>query len=419
MAGDLCLVSDNVHVEAMDTDSKYSATGWYNQSLSETVLESLDFDVSDATAEDPKWLCLEGGTQQVAEEMAKKLSKQPEFNRQVTAIEADPSLGMYKLTMKNPKESAASIEQREYFAVFNSTTLGALQRMDLTKAGIPYRTKQAIRSLGYGASCKVAIKFSKAWWMMEPHNINLGGTSKTDLPLRVCVYPSYNIHDNKEESAVLLCSYTWAQDAQRIATLISSDSPNNEEDLKTVLCHNLALMHATPKKSYAEVLKTITSTYLTHHAYDWYNDRNMSGAFAYFGPGQFSEMWPEITRQNGWLFCVGEAASAHHAWIVGSLESAVRGVYQMLESLHLQNPTFKPYRDAMEWLTKDDASAHPFGPLPREMPERQKGTDRDAEKKNLPGKDIELTFTAAQVILSFLETRWEQTVAQKAELPSR
>jgi hypothetical protein len=347
--------------------------------------------------------------------MAKKLTKQPEFNKQVTAIEADANMGTYKLTLKNPKEPAAPTEQREYFTVFNSTTLGALQRMDLTKAGLPYRTKQAIRSLGYGASCKVAIKFSEAWWMVKPHNINLGGVSKTDLPLRVCVYPSYNIHDDPKKEAVLLCSYTWAQDAQRIAALISPNSPKDEEDLKTLLCQNLARLHAGPEISYEDLLKEINRTYVNHHAYDWYNDRNMSGAFAYFGPGQFSEMWPEITKQNGWLFLIGEAASAHHAWIVGALESAVRAVYQLFESLHLQNPTYNPYVAAMEWLAKDDPSAHPFGPLPREMPERQKGTPKDATRKDLPGKEFDLTFTAAQVILSFLEARWDQIEAEKAE----
>ena len=372
------------------------------------MLESLDFDVEGKTsATDTRWSCLDGGTQQVAIEMAKKLKKQPEFNTQVSAIAVDKEHGTLKLSTKRTDGSRLR-EQREYFAVFNSTTLGALQRMDLTEAGLLYGTKQAIRSLSYGASCKVGMKFKTAWWMKEPHNINLGGIAKTDLPLRVCVYPSYNVLDDKDKSAVLLCSYTWAQDAQRIGSLISPDSPDNEEDLKEVLFHNLALLHSIKdnKDSYNEVLDKIKEQYITHHAYDWYNDNNQSGAFAYFGPGQFSSMWPEITKQNGWLFFIGEAASAHHAWIVGALESSVRAVYQMLESLHLQDqdPQYTAYTDAMELLEKDDKSSWPFGPLPKEMPERQKGAAKDDDTRtNVPEKDKDLTFTAAQTILSFLE----------------
>ena len=160
--------------------------------------------------------------------------------------------------------------------------------MDLTKAGLLYGTKQAIRSLGYGASCKVGMKFKTCWWAESPFNIIKGGVAKTDLPLRVCVYPSYNIG---EDPAVLLCSYTWAQDAQRIGTLISEDSPRKESELKQLLFHNLALLHADDtvaageKYSYAWMMNHLSEQYVTHYAYDWYADNTMFGAFVYFGPG--------------------------------------------------------------------------------------------------------------------------------------
>ncbi|KAF2803940.1 uncharacterized protein BDZ99DRAFT_511735 [Mytilinidion resinicola] len=391
------------------------ATGWYNQSLAETVLEGLDFGIEEPTSIDnTKWLCVEGGTQKVARLMADKLVKKPELNRQVTKISTDPK-GTITLTIKHADEPSAPTETRDYFAVFNSTTLGALQRMDLKDAGLRYGTKQAIRSLGYGASCKVGMKFKKAWWMKEPHNINKGGIAKTDRPTRVCVYPSYNINDDYDKPAVLLCSYTWAQDAQRIGTLISNPTNSKHEtELKELLLNDLALLHSTPD-TYKALRAELEELYDDHHAWDWYNDPNMSGAFAYFGPGQFSNMWPEIIQQNGWLFLVGEAASAHHAWIVGALESAIRGVYQMLDALLLQNPEYEPYRDAMKLLQdpyiEDDL---PFGPLPLEIPKRQAGEDRKAPKTDVPEKGVSLTFTSAQVLLSFLEKTVEEAEAKVA-----
>lgn len=341
--------------------------------------------------------------------MADKLKRsKPQFHRQVTAIKTDLEEGSIGLKIKHTDYPDHITEERKYFAVFNSTTLGALQRMDLTQADLNYGTKQAIRSLGYGASCKVGMKFKTAWWMKEPLNINRGGIGKTDLPLRVCVYPSYSVGDEKCEPAVLLCSYTWAQDAQRIGSLISSTSPTGENELKEVLFHNLALLHASDKLPYEKLLAIIKDQYITHHAYDWYHDPNMSGAFAYFGPGQFSDMWSQIIKPNGWLFLIGEAASAHHAWIVGALESSVRAVYQLLEQLELtqkHNPNFKGYSEAMK-LLKDPSAEEaklPFVGLPREMPIRQSGTEKGSELQDTPEKDVDLSFVAAQCIESFFE----------------
>ena len=224
---------------------------------------------------------------------------------------------------------------RNYAAVFNSTTLASMQRIDLTDAVLNYGTKLAIRSLRYGPSCKVGIKFKKAWWV-EDFGI-VGGVGKTDLPLRMCVYPSYNYADTGD--AVLLCSYLWGQDAQRLGALISKQSPEAEEQLKEVLFHDLALLHAKQKDGkkdeevYQNLLKKIRSSYITHHAYDWNVDEYTAGAFAHFAPGQFSKLYPDLITPSagGKLFIIGEAASKHHAWVVGALESAVRGVYQLLQ----------------------------------------------------------------------------------------
>ena len=66
--------------------------------------------------------------------------------------------------------------------------------------------------------------------------ISEGGVAKTDLPLRVCVYPSYNLKDyipgKIEKPGVLLCSYTWSQEAQRVASLINRDSPEGETEFE-------------------------------------------------------------------------------------------------------------------------------------------------------------------------------------------
>lgn len=252
------------------------------------MLEELDFTLHG----DQKFWCIDGGAQEIAKKMRKKIedgNKEPiQFHSQVTKINANVKDRGDKdkyvpitLTIKtNAPDKEPDTRTEDYFAVFNSTTLGAFERMELQDAGLLWGTKQAIRALGYGASCKVAIKFSRPWWQVEPFNINLGGVSRTGLPLRVCVYPSYNIPSaegddwNPNGPSVLLCSYSWGQDAQKIGSLISRDSPNGEEQLKSVLLHNLALLHANEEKPYDELLSELENDYVTHHAWDWYHDDN-------------------------------------------------------------------------------------------------------------------------------------------------
>jgi hypothetical protein len=160
--------------------------------------------------------------------MAHNIKKPVQFNNQVVAINANvedhtkspqdyvPLTLSINTTCPGSKE-VISTRTEEYLAVFNSTTLVAMQRMDRQNAGLLWGTKQAIRALGYGASCKVAIKFKAPWWQLEPYNINMGSLACTDLPLRVCVYPSYNIEKlegeerwqhSRNQPSVLLCSYT-------------------------------------------------------------------------------------------------------------------------------------------------------------------------------------------------------------------
>ena len=309
-----------------------------------------------------------------------------QFKSPVTLIKRDYKIKGHndmEIRVGPAKENEADEDRRRYAAVFNSTTLASMQRMDLTDAVLNYGTKLAIRALRYGVSCKVGIKFKSPWWI-EHFEINKGGVAQTDLPLRVCVYPSYNIKDSIKKDAVLLVSYTWGQDAQRFSALISKktkdivtqdESSDADKELKEMLIHNLALLHCPQKdglkdeKEYLKLYKIIKGEYLEHHAYDWGADPFMSGAFAHFGPGQFSKMYSDIITPSagGKLFIIGEAASKHHAWVVGALESAVRGVYQFL--MRYQGANKLEVEEAIKWLQSSKNS--PYGPVPYEEENRE------------------------------------------------
>jgi len=320
------------------------------------VLEYLDFDPV------ARWWCVEGGTTEIATKMQATIKEQNaiQFGKSVTAISYNNS-NPQNLQVDVTVDGEASV--RTYDAVFNSAPLGAMQHMQLEGLNLEWGMKSAIRSLGYGASCKVGIRFDTMWWM-DPNGLAItqGGQAKTDLPIRCCVYPSYNIYDPQTGPGVLLVSYTWSAEAERIGALINRGSPDHEEPLKDLLFHDLARLHAKSgdDDDYQRLHKLISDSYLDHFAYNWYQNPRTVGAFAWFGPQQFSNYYNNLTASAGKYMVIGEAASAHHAWVVGALESAVRGVYQFL-----CNSTDSAAQDVAKDYELGKIPG-PFGPLPSE-----------------------------------------------------
>ena len=135
--------------------------------------------------EDPNnCICIEGGTEQLVTALITKLEPKK--------VDKDKVLNKAVLKMKLDRERSSDDKivvevkgeqkPRFYNAVINTTTLAALQKMDLSEMELPYGLKAAIRSLRYDTSTKVGMKFNYPWWIKD-FKIK-GGLGKTDLPLR-------------------------------------------------------------------------------------------------------------------------------------------------------------------------------------------------------------------------------------------
>ncbi|KAF2715940.1 FAD-linked reductase [Polychaeton citri CBS 116435] len=210
---------------------------------------------------------------------------------------------------------------------------------------------QAVRSLHYASCCKIGVRFRTAWWRQAPFHINHGGQASTHMPIRLCIYPSYGLDRSASEPAVLLCSYTWAQDAQRMASLRSHTADN----VRDLLMHNLALLHATADVAYADVLGMLHREYVTYAIFDWESDPFTGGGAAYFEPGQFSYMLSELWQANDGFFIIGEATSWQHAWVQGALDSAAAGIHQMMRWLVDRHPEQLQYAKALDLLESENA----------------------------------------------------------------
>lgn len=315
-------------METMNT-----STNLFDQAFSESVMDSLDFDYPGGPH---KWFCINGGTTLLTNAMSDRVRFKPETKKRVENISID---------LKSKEEGNMSVKCADetdprsgYCTVFATPALGCLARMDLRSLELHPSQKDAIRSLHYDDSVKVALKFDHPWWI-ETCGIVKGGVASTDLPLRTCVYPSYNLED-RGKPAVLLASYTWSQDANRMGSLVNDI---NKNELVELILRDLARLHARDM-TYDSIKRSFTGIY---NAYSWSHDPTTAGAFALFGPGQFRNLYPYLSRPaaDSKFHIVGEAASTHHAWIVGALDSAYAAVYRFLKRFDLQ--------DAIDTLKKE------------------------------------------------------------------
>ncbi|ETW75055.1 hypothetical protein HETIRDRAFT_456507 [Heterobasidion irregulare TC 32-1] len=270
------------YLEIFDT-----GTGFYDLALSEIVLDFLDFEYDG----DEMWYCIQGDASVIANAMAQKLPEGKIFNgKRVTAIAPTTSRDQ---------------PPRTYSHVISTISLSCLRMVDTSHCKFSWGLQTAIRSLHYATSTKVTIKFNERWWERMGQ---VGGVSNTDRPTRAVVYPSYGIGGT---DATMIVSYTWAQDVSRFSPF--SGNRDSEKAPLDVISRDLADMHGT--KDHND-LRNLVSDH---------------GAFAHFGPGQFSQLYPQVTKPaaNGKLHFAGEATSVYHGWVVSALNSAARAIYEL------------------------------------------------------------------------------------------
>ena len=266
-----------------------------------------------------------GGAEVISTAMAQTLlpDAQPILNKRVINISPATSMaGGINVLVEG------ETNPRPYGHVISTVPLSCLRMVDVDSCNLSYALKTAIRTLHYDASVKVGIKFTDRWW--EP--LHKGGSSSTDRPTRVVVYPSYGIGGS---DATMLCSYAWSQDAMRLGALVHGPDSPSEKILVELVIQDLAVMHGIP-------YKTLKEKVVDYHAFNWYgnefscgesfatflfprlfctlgnsslNRGCLTGAFALFGPGQFSNVYQEVTQPaaGGLLHFAGEATSVHHA----------------------------------------------------------------------------------------------------------
>lgn len=344
-------------IDWLETFDKSS--GWYDRALSETVLEAIAFGVAPGMPA-PDWKCIDHGTstlpnmalQRIRDE-SKSVPNMPEqpiiMQAPITAIRAsDPSDKLSPLVV------TAGGKDYTYSHVISTVPLPNFSFIDTSSLNVSVMQRNAIRQLQYGPSIKVGILFKTAWW--KELGQKPGGQSFTDLPVRTIVYPSYDEKD--QSSRVLIASYCWTNDAERLGNIIDN---NVDGILIDVVLRDLAVVHKID-------VDDLKKEYINHHAWNWNHDAWTGGAFAFFGPGQYEYFYDALNAPaaDGRLQWAGELLSVRHAWIVGALDSAWAAVLRYLILINARYDKFKFFFDNwganLEWDDGRDRFDSPNGP---------------------------------------------------------
>lgn len=176
--------------------------------------------------------------------------------------------------------TAGNENPHTYDLVISTLPLSCLRIVDLSGCKLQFPQTNAMRRLSYGPSVKVGILFKTAWWnkgAVDQHGQRvgvdvLGGQSSTDRPVRCVVYPSHG----SGESRVLIASYCWTADAERLGALIDTNKDKfgtgYDERLKSLVLGDLAVVHNLPIEFLQEQCEDI---------YAWSWDHNPLSAGKY------------------------------------------------------------------------------------------------------------------------------------------
>ena len=164
-------------------------------------------------------------------------------------------------------------QQYTYSHVISTLPLPNLRTINLTGSKLDVVQANALRGSAYGPSIKIGIRFSEAWWTTgQDRDGNkfdiVGGQSFTDLPIRTVIYPSYGVH-SETPSTTLIASYCWTYDAERLGALIGTGQQEYDDQLKTLVLNDLALIHNLD-------VSYLSERVLDVYSWDW-NHNPLSG----------------------------------------------------------------------------------------------------------------------------------------------
>ncbi|XP_015253335.1 PREDICTED: L-amino-acid oxidase-like [Cyprinodon variegatus] len=265
------------------------------QSLMYTAFTEMLYDQADVN-NSVRYHEVDNGTEQLPNAFLKVLSTQPNLNATVQSINRKEN-GVVVAYMENQQLKHIKAD----YALVTTTAKAALY-MDFDPP-LTVKKMVALRTVHYDSATRITMTFSEKFW--EKDGIK-GGKSVTDRPSRFIYYQSHDFPEN-HTIGVILASYTWSDDSSLFLGA-------RDEQLKEVLLRDLAEIHGPHVKSLCTGILVKK----------WSLDPYSFGAFALFTPYQHRQYADELFKNEGRIHFAGEHTALPHAWIEGSMKSAIR-----------------------------------------------------------------------------------------------
>lgn len=239
---------------------------------------------------------IRGGTDLLPKALAARLASTIRYGSPVVKLEQDMRGVKVTYLQANMYETMTA----DYLVC--TIPFSILKDIEVSPAFSPAK-QRAITELPYTSVARVYLQSRREFWTGE----GLGISAYTDLPVMAIV----NSTLMQQGTRGILDSYTAGEQARRVTEL------KETERLKFTL--------SQVEKVYPAIRKNFEGG----TSVCWDEDRHARGAYAWFKPGQMSDLLPHIALPEGRIHFAGEHVSSWPGWMQGAFQSGHRAAREI------------------------------------------------------------------------------------------
>ena len=279
-----------------------------NPSFRARCSKALDLFLSDILVETSHDLLqLEGGMEQLIQRLAESIKAPIKYNREVVALKVQED------SVEVSYLENGELQTRSCDYVLCTIPFSILKKIELS--GFDQEKLASIHNTVYCPATKVAFHCAESFW--EKQGIK-GGASYSGEGIRQTYYPSVKF--NPTQGSALLASYTIGDDAERLGFMSDEQRYSYVKDIVSQIHPEIN----TPGM-------VVDAATIAWGNYKW----GGGGCTIPWGGDLGAEFnhnlnYLEAARSQNRLFFAGEHCSRFHAWLQGSIESALEAVYDVV-----------------------------------------------------------------------------------------
>ncbi|KAL4759290.1 uncharacterized protein BDW70DRAFT_169556 [Aspergillus foveolatus] len=279
---------------------------------------NLGLDGSRESLGETHWLCIDGGFNRLSDAFLPHVQSRLTLNRQIRKLEPIP--GPHNTTKTRlswyPSTQNRTYESRDYDYTIMAVPFTMTRFMDLPSFSSVLSRAISEAGLRFKSACKVALLFHERFWEKGPRPIFGGYSKPPSLPVGALYYPVYG---HNESRPGLIMHYRGGDWSDRFVSF------SDEEHVQTVLDAIVSIHGEQARDLYTGDYERLC----------WLQDEHTATAWCRPDVEQHRLYIPAYHQTEHNTIFVGEHTAPTHAWVSSSLQSAVRGVVQLLLELGL------------------------------------------------------------------------------------